>query len=269
MTTLRDALDRVSVAAAHLAADPTDSLACLEYDAACAALDLVRLPNPAQVAELRELLDLMAEFADNDQRARFLLTSDWGRANVRPVPAGASSWTAETARLAAHLEPAPGVPASIYGVDYSSARNLGRPARPVCADPGPHSPDCVVAASANYVPGVSGIAVTGPPAPVADPEPVPGAFIHAAHGYGAAHPSWAPGYCWCGVWALDGQGPSGSRPCATLTAILGRPPHSHTDAARLAYLRGVDGSAGHPGGCLVPEHEHSLAHGPACRPATS
>lgn len=33
----------------------------------------------ADVDELRALLDLMAEFRDNDQRARYLLSSNWMR----------------------------------------------------------------------------------------------------------------------------------------------------------------------------------------------
>ncbi|MFW6598159.1 hypothetical protein ACOCHS_06475 [Propionibacteriaceae bacterium Y2011] len=38
-------------------------------------------PNPTDVAELRDLLDLMGNFTSNDQRARYLLTSDWLRNN--------------------------------------------------------------------------------------------------------------------------------------------------------------------------------------------
>ena len=37
------------------------------------------LPNQADVDELRGLLDLMADFSDNDQRARYLLSSNWMR----------------------------------------------------------------------------------------------------------------------------------------------------------------------------------------------
>jgi hypothetical protein len=39
------------------------------------------LPSPRQndVDELRELLDLLERFSDNDQRARFLLSSNWLR----------------------------------------------------------------------------------------------------------------------------------------------------------------------------------------------
>lgn len=36
-------------------------------------------PEQADVDALRGLLDLMADFPDNDQRARFLLTSNWMR----------------------------------------------------------------------------------------------------------------------------------------------------------------------------------------------
>jgi hypothetical protein len=36
-------------------------------------------PNQDDVDAVRELLDLMAGFADNDQRARYLLTSNWMR----------------------------------------------------------------------------------------------------------------------------------------------------------------------------------------------
>ena len=36
-------------------------------------------PDPADVDTLRGLLDLMADFADNDQRARYLLSSNWMR----------------------------------------------------------------------------------------------------------------------------------------------------------------------------------------------
>lgn len=185
MTTFTDALARVSRAAAALAAAPTDPGACAEYDFACHALDLVRsTPHPAQVAALRELLDLLEGFADNDQRARYVLNSDWGRANVRRVPVGAER------------EPEP------------------RPAPPVWA-------------STNYVPGVSGVALAAPP---------------AAHGYGGAgEHGWAPGYCWCGAWALEAPELTAAKPCAGLTAVLGRPPRSHADALRLAYLRGVGG----------------------------
>jgi hypothetical protein len=36
-------------------------------------------PEPADVDALRHLLDLMADFSDNDQRARYLLSSNWMR----------------------------------------------------------------------------------------------------------------------------------------------------------------------------------------------
>lgn len=36
-------------------------------------------PDPADVDDLRDLLDLMADFPSNDQRARFLLTCNWMR----------------------------------------------------------------------------------------------------------------------------------------------------------------------------------------------
>lgn len=36
-------------------------------------------PNQSEVDKLRELLDLMDGFSDNDQRARFLLSSNWLR----------------------------------------------------------------------------------------------------------------------------------------------------------------------------------------------
>ncbi|WP_158305621.1 MULTISPECIES: hypothetical protein [unclassified Nocardioides] len=36
-------------------------------------------PNQTDVDALRELLDLMADFRDNDQRARYLLSSNWLR----------------------------------------------------------------------------------------------------------------------------------------------------------------------------------------------
>lgn len=50
-----------------------------------------RLPDQADVDTLRELLDLMANFSDNDQRARFLLSSNWmrdrrsGAPNAQPL----------------------------------------------------------------------------------------------------------------------------------------------------------------------------------------
>lgn len=75
--------------------------------------------------------------------------------------------------------------------------------------------------------------------------PTPAEALKAGvHGYGGADDyGWAPGYCWCGAWALE-EGPEHpGKPCAGLTAIFGRPPRSHEDALRLAYLRGVDGSA--------------------------
>lgn len=34
-------------------------------------------PDPRDVGELRDLLDLMETFPDNDQRARYLLTCNW------------------------------------------------------------------------------------------------------------------------------------------------------------------------------------------------
>ena len=37
------------------------------------------VPLQADVDELRDLLDLMANFPNNDQRARFLLSSNWLR----------------------------------------------------------------------------------------------------------------------------------------------------------------------------------------------
>jgi hypothetical protein len=36
-------------------------------------------PYPEDVAAVRGLLDLMADFSSNDQRARFLLSSNWLR----------------------------------------------------------------------------------------------------------------------------------------------------------------------------------------------
>lgn len=38
-----------------------------------------RGPEQTDVDAVRDLLDLMATFRDNDQRARYLLTSDWMR----------------------------------------------------------------------------------------------------------------------------------------------------------------------------------------------
>ena len=37
------------------------------------------LPHPSEVAELAHLLDITANFRDNHQRARYLLSSNWGR----------------------------------------------------------------------------------------------------------------------------------------------------------------------------------------------
>jgi hypothetical protein len=37
------------------------------------------IPDQRDVDELRDLLDLMRNFPDNDQRARFLLSSNWLR----------------------------------------------------------------------------------------------------------------------------------------------------------------------------------------------
>lgn len=42
-------------------------------------------PDQADVDALRELLDLMENFSDNDQRARYLLTCDWMRTRVAEV----------------------------------------------------------------------------------------------------------------------------------------------------------------------------------------
>jgi hypothetical protein len=36
-----------------------------------------RMPDPAAVAELTEVLDLMANFESNEQRARYLLSCNW------------------------------------------------------------------------------------------------------------------------------------------------------------------------------------------------
>lgn len=36
-------------------------------------------PNQADVDVVRDLLDAMENYSDNDQRARYLLTSDWMR----------------------------------------------------------------------------------------------------------------------------------------------------------------------------------------------
>lgn len=36
-------------------------------------------PHPADVAELTQLLDLMCDFPSNEQRARYLLSSNWMR----------------------------------------------------------------------------------------------------------------------------------------------------------------------------------------------
>jgi hypothetical protein len=42
-------------------------------------------PNQADVDQLRGLLDLMANFPDNDQRARYLLSSNWMRRQQEQV----------------------------------------------------------------------------------------------------------------------------------------------------------------------------------------
>ena len=44
-----------------------------------AANETSRTPRQADVDGLRELLDLLDSFANNDQRARFILTSNWFR----------------------------------------------------------------------------------------------------------------------------------------------------------------------------------------------
>lgn len=40
-------------------------------------------PPPAEVVELRSILDMLGNFASSDQRARYLLSSDWYRETVR------------------------------------------------------------------------------------------------------------------------------------------------------------------------------------------
>ena len=42
-------------------------------------------PDQADVDALRGLLDLMADFPDNDQRARYLLTCNWMRDKLAGV----------------------------------------------------------------------------------------------------------------------------------------------------------------------------------------
>lgn len=39
-------------------------------------------PDPTDVDQVRELLDLMVNFPDNDQRARYLLSSNWAREKI-------------------------------------------------------------------------------------------------------------------------------------------------------------------------------------------
>jgi hypothetical protein len=59
-------------------------------------------PSPVDVTAVRELLDLMADFPDNDQRARYLLTCNWMRdhlASHGAEPAG--SGRAENSRRVA------------------------------------------------------------------------------------------------------------------------------------------------------------------------
>ena len=41
--------------------------------------EVVTGPDQGDVDQLRELLDLMVDFPSNDQRARFLLSSNWLR----------------------------------------------------------------------------------------------------------------------------------------------------------------------------------------------
>lgn len=44
-----------------------------------AANETPRTPRQSDVDGLRELLDLLDSFSDNDQRARYILTSNWFR----------------------------------------------------------------------------------------------------------------------------------------------------------------------------------------------
>jgi hypothetical protein len=229
MTTFTDALTRVSRAAAALAAAPTDPGAIAEYDFACHALDLARsTPHPAQVAALRELLDLVEDFADNDQRARYLLACDWGRANVRHTPAdGLAVAEPEPLRCACCRSEVRVrlVAGAVPGCEPCAAGNCL-----VCGDDEADGPEPRWALPGD-VARSKGL-------------PTPAEALRAGvHGYGGADDyGWAPGYCWCGAWALE-EGPEHpGKPCAGLTAIFGRPPRSHEDALRLAFLRGVDGS---------------------------
>jgi hypothetical protein len=53
--------------------------------------DATSTPNQADVDALRGLLDLMANFESNDQRARYLLSSNWMRDRDAAVKAEALS----------------------------------------------------------------------------------------------------------------------------------------------------------------------------------
>lgn len=56
-------------------------------------------PDPADVDTLRGLLDLMADFPNNDQRARYLLTSNWMRDRLERL-AGTEAASAQVAAKA-------------------------------------------------------------------------------------------------------------------------------------------------------------------------
>lgn len=255
MTTFTDALGRVSDAAARLAASPTDDAACAEYDAACAHLDAVRQTRSHGHAWT---IDGVCRYCGTHERTDAPLCPGHPTrpsASGRPLSELGEAGRAAVAAMdrLAHLAHIDALNiAQEFGhdslqtqdamtdlLDVRAARaavkraaSVLRPFRPLPEAATTRGP-MVVAASPDYVPGVSGIAVTGPGITI-DPAPRP-------HGYGAPHAS--PGYCWCGTWAIEDAehpGTPGRAACPSLSAIFGRPARSHEDAERLAYLRGVN-----------------------------
>jgi hypothetical protein len=63
----------------------------METEAEANAVNL----DPRDVDQLRELLDTMAKFSSNDQRARFLLTSNWIRERGAAAQANAAAMHAD------------------------------------------------------------------------------------------------------------------------------------------------------------------------------
>lgn len=70
-------------------------------------------PDQSDVDALRVLLDLMADFPDNDQRARYLLSSNWMRDR------GAAA-------AARHHAPSPPTTTVDHGGDHIEAREDAR-----------------------------------------------------------------------------------------------------------------------------------------------